>query len=53
MVEVDNVSSFVLGFLIANIFNLIELVFLGKIMRDIKLMLTQFKDEGKSDKWLK
>ena len=45
--------SFIVGFLLGNILNLIELIFLGKIMKDIRIMLKQFKEEGKQDKWLK
>ena len=48
-----SVPSFIGGFIIGNILNLIELVALGKIMKDIRFMLKQFKDEGKSDKWLR
>ena len=45
--------SFIVGFLLGNILNLIELIFLGKIMKDIRQMLKQFKEEGKQDKWLR
>jgi len=45
--------SFIAGFLLGNILNLIELIFIGRIMKDIRIMLKQFKEEGKQDKWLK
>jgi len=45
--------SFIVGFLLGNILNLVELIFIGRIMKDIRIMLKQFKEEGKQDKWLR
>jgi len=42
----------VVGFVIANIFNLIEMGMIYKVMKDMKEMLKQFKLEGKTDRWL-
>lgn len=45
--------NFVLGFILGNILNLIELIAVWKMNKKIEIMLSQFKAEGKSDKWLK
>ena len=42
----------VLGFLIANIFNLVEMGMIYRVMKDMREMLKQFKSEGTKDKWL-
>ena len=56
----DNIISFVTGFFVANIINLIEVSMLVKITKDIKVLMDQltksmkeFKLEGEDDKWLK
>ena len=48
-----NVWSFVLGFLLGNVINFIELGVILKVSRDISEMLRQFKDEGSKGEWLK
>jgi len=48
-----NVPSFVIGFLLGNIINFIELGVILKVSRDISEMLRQFKDEGSKGEWLK
>jgi len=42
----------VLGFVVANIFNLIEMGMIYRVMKDVREMLKQFKSEGKTDRWL-
>jgi len=40
------------GFIIANLFNLIEMGMIYRVMKDMREMLKQFKSEGTKDKWL-
>jgi hypothetical protein len=47
------VGGALLGFITANILNLVELGILLRVMKDIKKMLNQFKSEGKSEEWLR
>ena len=42
-----------IGFMLSNIINFIELGMIMKMMADVRLMLKQFKAEGKGDKWLR
>ena len=49
----NSVVSFIVGFLAGNAINLIELFIIGKLAKEIRTMLKQFKDEGKTDEWLK
>jgi hypothetical protein len=49
----NSVFSFIIGFLAGNAINLIELVFIAKLTKEIRTMLKQFKDEGKTEEWLK
>ena len=48
-----NVPSFIIGFLLGNIINFIELGVILKVSRDISSMLKQFKSEGNPDSWIK
>lgn len=48
-----SIISFVVGFVVGNIVNFVELFFIIKTQRDISNMLKQFKAEGHLDKWLK
>jgi len=45
--------SFVVGFLLGNIVNFIELGVILKVSKDISSMLKQFKREGNPDSWIK
>ena len=49
----DKIWSFVIGFLLGNVINFIELGMIMKVSRDIEKMLRQFKSEGQKDSWLK
>ena len=48
----EKIGLIALGFLGANIINIIEVGILFRILKDIKQMLRQFKQEGKREKWL-
>ena len=48
-----SIPSFIIGFLLGNIINFIELGVILKVSRDISEMLKQFKDEGNKGEWLK
>lgn len=40
------------GFVLANLINLVEVGMLWRVMKDVREMLKQFKLEGKQDRWL-
>lgn len=46
-------ASAAIGFIAANIVNVIEVIMLGKVMKDVQAMLRDLKREGEKDKWLK
>jgi len=41
-----------IGFLAANIVNIIEMIMIRRVMLDVQKMLKDMKKEGKTDKWL-
>ena len=49
----EKIGFIALGFIGANIINIIEVGMLLRILKDIKQMLKQFKAEGDPTKWQK
>jgi len=49
----EKIGFMALGFIGANIINIFEIGILFKILKEIKLMLRQFKEEGDPNKWQK
>ena len=51
--SLKDILTFLAGFLAGNAINLIELIFIAKLTKEIRTMLKQFKAEGQSGEWLK